>query len=91
MIPKKRAMDLWIKSAPRNTLLKTQIGHTTCQLIGHLYLLLTQCIAFFYTIVYGKTYAQRHCEPPQEAWQSTLSAGGISGLLRCARNDGGCA
>jgi hypothetical protein len=41
---------------------------------------------FFFRI-----YAQRHCEPPQEAWQSSLSGGGISGLLRCARNDEGSA
>jgi hypothetical protein len=32
-----------------------------------------------------RTYAERLCEPPQEAWQSSLSGAGISGLLRCAR------
>ena len=35
----------------------------------------------------GLTQNLCHCEPPQEAWQSSLSRGGISGLLRCARND----
>jgi hypothetical protein len=39
----------------------------------------------------GRTYAHRHCASPQEAWQSSLSSGGMSGLLRCARNDKGCA
>ena len=32
-------------------------------------------------VLKNKTYAHRHCEPPQEAWQSSLSRGSISGLL----------
>ena len=38
-----------------------------------------------------RTYAHRDCEPPQEAWQSSLSNGGLFGLLRVARNDKGSA
>ena len=37
------------------------------------------------------TFFRDNCEPPEEAWQSSLSSGGISGLLRCARNDKGFA
>ena len=38
-----------------------------------------------------RTYAHRHCEPLEQAWPSSLSRGGFSGLLCWARNDKGFA